>query len=297
MADASRRAARASTTTSCSTRLAEAKQELFNLRFQHVTGQLDNTARLGAGAPGRSPASTPMLREREIAAAEALTAQRGERVMADETEPTHRRSRPNPRKVREGVVASTAWTRPRSSPSSSACRHPRYTQDDAAHQAALRPRRGQRPQGRRPRAGPGDPPAVEAEALAARRSAREGQVIQQEISASGGRQLRCQRGALHQGAGRLQASLRVDRRHLRGHRQGRHPRRRGEEGRRRQVRRRPHQEGEAAARRLYIRFDENAAVLINDQQQPRGTRIFGPVGRELRDKRFMRIVSLAPEVL
>ena len=42
---------------------------------------------------------------------------------------------------------------------------------------------------------------------------------------------------------------------------------------------------------------ENAAVLINDQQQPRGTRIFGPVGRELRDKKFMRIVSLAPEVL
>jgi len=47
----------------------------------------------------------------------------------------------------------------------------------------------------------------------------------------------------------------------------------------------------------YIRFDENAAVLINEQQQPRGTRIFGPVGRELRDKKFMRIVSLAPEVL
>ena len=47
----------------------------------------------------------------------------------------------------------------------------------------------------------------------------------------------------------------------------------------------------------YIRFDENAAVLINDQQQPRGTRIFGPVGRELRDKKFMRIISLAPEAL
>jgi len=47
----------------------------------------------------------------------------------------------------------------------------------------------------------------------------------------------------------------------------------------------------------YIRFDENAAVLINDQRQPRGTRIFGPVGRELRDRRFMRIISLAPEVL
>ncbi len=47
----------------------------------------------------------------------------------------------------------------------------------------------------------------------------------------------------------------------------------------------------------YIRFDENAAVLINDQDQPRGTRIFGPVGRELRERQFMRIVSLAPEVL
>jgi large subunit ribosomal protein L14 len=47
----------------------------------------------------------------------------------------------------------------------------------------------------------------------------------------------------------------------------------------------------------YIRFDDNAAVLIKDDQSPRGTRIFGPVGRELRDKKFMRIVSLAPEVL
>ena len=47
----------------------------------------------------------------------------------------------------------------------------------------------------------------------------------------------------------------------------------------------------------YIRFDENAAVLINDQMNPRGTRIFGPVGRELRDKKFMKIVSLAPEVI
>jgi large subunit ribosomal protein L14 len=46
-----------------------------------------------------------------------------------------------------------------------------------------------------------------------------------------------------------------------------------------------------------IRFDENAAVLITDERMPRGTRIFGPVARELRDKNFMRIVSLAPEVL
>lgn len=47
----------------------------------------------------------------------------------------------------------------------------------------------------------------------------------------------------------------------------------------------------------YIRFDDNAAVLLTDQQTPRGTRIFGPVARELRDKNFMRIISLAPEVL
>jgi large subunit ribosomal protein L14 len=47
----------------------------------------------------------------------------------------------------------------------------------------------------------------------------------------------------------------------------------------------------------YIRFDENAAVLIKNDTEPRGTRIFGPVGRELRDKKFMKIISLAPEVL
>ncbi len=47
----------------------------------------------------------------------------------------------------------------------------------------------------------------------------------------------------------------------------------------------------------YIKFDENAAVIIKGDNDPRGTRIFGPVGRELRDKRFMKIVSLAPEVL
>lgn len=47
----------------------------------------------------------------------------------------------------------------------------------------------------------------------------------------------------------------------------------------------------------YIKFSENAAVIINEQKNPRGTRIFGPVARELRDKDFMKIVSLAPEVL
>jgi large subunit ribosomal protein L14 len=47
----------------------------------------------------------------------------------------------------------------------------------------------------------------------------------------------------------------------------------------------------------YIRFDDNACVIIDNNQQPRGTRIFGPVARELRDRKFMRIVSLAPEVI
>jgi len=47
----------------------------------------------------------------------------------------------------------------------------------------------------------------------------------------------------------------------------------------------------------YIRFDQNAAVLINDDHEPIGTRVFGPVARELRDKRFMKILSLAPEVI
>ena len=47
----------------------------------------------------------------------------------------------------------------------------------------------------------------------------------------------------------------------------------------------------------YIRFDENAAVLIDDQMEPKGSRVFGPVARELREKKFMKIVSLAPEVI
>ena len=55
----------------------------------------------------------------------------------------------------------------------------------------------------------------------------------------------------------------------------------------------PHRRGDGSS----IRFDDNAAVLIGDDKMPRGTRIFGPVARELRDKDFMRIVSLAPEVL
>ena len=55
--------------------------------------------------------------------------------------------------------------------------------------------------------------------------------------------------------------------------------------------------GKRRADGSYIRFDENAAVILKNDGEPRGTRIFGPVGRELREKKFMRIVSLAPEVI
>jgi large subunit ribosomal protein L14 len=55
--------------------------------------------------------------------------------------------------------------------------------------------------------------------------------------------------------------------------------------------------GQVKKGEVYIKFDENAAVIIKDDNEPRGTRIFGPVARELRDKRFMKIISLAPEVL
>jgi ribosomal protein L14 len=80
------------------------------------------------------------------------------------------------------------------------------------------------------------------------------------------------------------------------HGQGRHPRRQREEGRRRPSRDRAHHQGAPPGRVLH-QFDENAAVILRQDGEPRGTRIFGPVGRELRDKRFMKIISLAPEVL
>ena len=102
---------------------------------------------------------------------------------------------------------------------------------------------------------------------------------------------------MHPRSRRLRPALRGHRRRHRRHRQGRDARGGVKKGdvvkavivRTVKERRRP--DGS------YIRFDENAAVLIKDGGDPRGTRIFGPVGRELRDKRFMRIISLAPEVL
>jgi large subunit ribosomal protein L14 len=87
------------------------------------------------------------------------------------------------------------------------------------------------------------------------------------------------------------------RRRHRRHRQGRHPRRQRQEGRCRQGRHRAHRQGAPPSDGSYIKFDENAAVILKNDGEPRGTRIFGPVGRELREKKFMKIISLAPEVL
>ena len=75
------------------------------------------------------------------------------------------------------------------------------------------------------------------------------------------------------------------------------PRQRGAEGRGRAGRRRAHAQAARPLDGTYIAFDENAAVLIDNMGNPRGTRIFGPVARELRERNFMKIVSLAPEVL
>ena len=97
--------------------------------------------------------------------------------------------------------------------------------------------------------------------------------------------------------GGSQAQIRHRRRHHRRLGEGGDPARPREEGRRAEGGDRAHRQGHQARRRLVIRFDRNAAVLINPQSEPIGTRIFGPVPRELRAKNHMKIISLAPEVL
>ena len=157
------------------------------------------------------------------------------------------------RKVREGIVVSTKMDKTAVVAVIDRVRHPPLRQDGAAHQAPLRPRRGQRPQRRRPRPRAGDPPAVEAEALAPRRGPGAGEVQTDDPAgdhASGWPTTAApRRCSCIKVLGRLAPPLRLDRRHLRRHRQGRHPRRGRQEGRRRQVRRRAHEEGEAPSRR------------------------------------------------
>ena len=275
--------------------LAETKEELFNLRFQHVTGQLDNHARLGATrkrdvARILTPSSGPRDRRRRSARGQRRETPDGRR------RPPTRRQRPQGPRGRRHV--RRRWTRPPSSPSSTACGTRATSKTVQRTKKLLRPRRGER------RSSVGDRvrvqetrPLSKRSAGASSRSWRRCPMIQQEsrlrvADNSGAREV-----LVHQGA----------RRHRRRYAsigdifvatvKDAIPGAAVKKGdvvkcvvvRVKKEKRRP--DG------TYIRFDENAAVLINDQQQPRGTRIFGPVGRELRDKKFMRIVSLAPEVI
>ena len=161
-----------------------------------------------------------------------------------------RRRTPTPARCVKASSSPPRWRRPSSSASSTACSHRALRQDAAAHQPAVRARRGERGARGRPRAHPGDPADVAPEAVARGRSARAGQVAGRHDPAGdpaqGGRQLGRPRGAVHQGARRHPPALRGHRRHLRRDGQGRGAGRRGEEGRRREVRRRPHEEGDAA---------------------------------------------------
>ena len=152
-------------------------------------------------------------------------------------------------------------------------------------------------QGGRPGPCDRDPPAVQAQALAPGRSPGACPMIQQEsrlrvADNSGAKEVLCIK--VLGGSRRRYAS---HRRHLRGHGQRRHPGRGGEEGRRREVRGRADEEGEAPPRRQLHPLRRERRGADQRPAAAAGTRIFGPVGRELRDKRFMRIVSLAPEVL
>src|SRR2546421_80791 len=213
-------------------RLSEAKRELFNLRFQVVTGQLDNVSRIRQVRRDVARIKT-ILREQEIAAAEAIAAAAG---------------------------------------------------------PGGRPERTAGPGGR-------DEAVLQAEAVEGGRGHGACPVIQQEsrlrvADNSGAKEVLCIK--VLGGSKRRYASIgdmfvATVKDAIPGAAV-----KKGEVVkcvvvRTKKEKRRP--DGS------YIRFDENAAVLVNETQQPRGTRIFGPVGRELRDKRFMRIVSLAPEVL
>src|SRR5437870_383915 len=170
-------------------------------------------------------------------------------------------------------------------------------QDTPAHEAFLRARPDQRCPRGRPRAHRRDPAVLEAEALAVSGSPGARPMIQQEsrlkvADNSGAREVLCIKvlgGTRRRYAGIGDIFVATVKDAVPGAQVKKGDIVKCVVVRTKKERRRP--DGS------YIRFDENAAVLINDQMVPRGTRIFGPVGRELRDRRFMRIVSLAPEVL
>ena len=201
------------------------------------------------------------------------------------------------RKEREGIVVSTKMDKTVVVAVIDRVRHRRYgkTMQRTSHLYA-HDERQRRPRGR-PCAPGRDAPDVAAEALAHRGSAGEGPMIQQEsrlrvADNSGAREVLCIK--VLGGTRRRYASIgdifvATVKDAVPGAAVKKGDVVKCVVVRTKKEKRRP--DGS------YIRFDENAAVLINEQMQPRGTRIFGPVGRELRERRFMRIVSLAPEVL
>ena len=218
--------------------------------------------------------------------------------MADETSRATETPRRNPARSARASSCRAAMDKTAVVAVIERVRHPRYDKTVQRTKQLYVARRGQRPQRRRPRPRPGDPPAVEAQALAARRSAGAGHDDPAGDRASGSPTTaaprRCSCIKVLGGSKRRYASIgdifvATVKDAIPGAAVKKGDVVKCVVVRIKKEKRRP--DG------CYIRFDENAAVLINDQQQPRGTRIFGPVGRELRDKKFMRIVSLAPEVL
>ena len=205
--------------------------------------------------------------------------------------------RANARKVREGLVVSDAMDATVVVAVIERVRHPRYGKTVQRTKKLYVHDAGEHRQGGRPGPGRRDPPAVQAEALAAGRSAGACPMIQQEsrlrvADNSGAKEVLCIKvlgGSRRRYASIGDVFVATVKDAIPGAAVKKGDVVKCVVVRTKKEKRRP--DGS------YIRFDENAAVLINDQQQPRGTRIFGPVGRELRDKRFMRIISLAPEVL
>src|ERR687893_241939 len=248
-------------------RVRESKEELFNLRFQMATGQLDNNRRLRTVRHDIARIYTVMHEHARGAEGPRGTGRVRQDGQDDRGQPRGPGEAPA---VRQG--------------------HPADEQGQGA-------RRGQHGRRRRPGPPDGDAAAVGDEALAAGRDPGEGEVIQQEsrlrvADNTGAKEILCIRvlggsGRRYAGIGDTIVATVKDAIPGAGVK-------RGDVVKAvivRTVKERRRPDGS------YIRFDENAAVLIKDGGDPRGTRIFGPVGRELRDKRFMKIISLAPEVL
>ena len=284
-------------------RISELKEELFNLRFQLATGQLDNHRRMKTVKREVARIRT-ILRERDFAAAASVAPgvpatggsppayvqlTRRRRFMTDRTRIPEDAGRPR------GVGQDGEHgRRPR--------RHhvaaPAVREDDAPPTQVLRARRRQHVQASATSSGSWRHVRCRSSSAgASSRSLKRRESDPARVQGSSCRQHGGQTGPRDPRAGWLRPPLRADRRPHRRDREGRGPGRCRAPGTKvKGVVVRTKKETRRSDG-TYIRFDDNAIVILDDGGNPRGTRIFGPVARELRDKRFMRIVSLAPEVL